>query len=130
MDTWLLIVLIVAAVVVLALVFMASRKARVRRDERNRVEAGEHREEARVRGARAERQQAEAEQQAARARAELADADEQAALAGRQRRAAEERHQEAARLDPDVDEKEAGGLPRVGERTTANDPDTTPRESR
>jgi hypothetical protein len=124
MDTALLIVLIVAAVVVLALVFVASRKARARRDERNRVEAGEHRQEARIRGARAERQQAEAEEQAARARAELADADEQAALAGRERRAAEERHQEAARLDPDVDESEVGDLPRTGERTTA-DPDAT-----
>ncbi len=124
MDTVLLIVLIVAAVVVLALVFIASRKARVRRDESNRIEAGEHREEARIRGARAERQQAEAEEQAARARAELADADEQAALAGRERRAAEERHQEAARLDPDVDENEVGDLPRPGERT-ATDPDAT-----
>ena len=47
MDTWLLIVLIVAAVVIVAVLALAARKARTRRMEEHRAEAGEHREEAR-----------------------------------------------------------------------------------
>jgi hypothetical protein len=115
MDTGLLIALIVAALVILAIVLIAGRKARERRNEQLRVEAGEHREEARITGARADRHQAEAEERAARARAELAQADEQAAVAGRERRTAEERHEHATQLDPDVsDDDEADDRPRSG----------------
>jgi flagellar biosynthesis/type III secretory pathway M-ring protein FliF/YscJ len=115
MDTGLVIAIVVAALIVLALVVLIGRKSRARRHERLRTEAGEHREEARIGAARADREQAEAEERAARARAELAQADEQATRAGRERRTAEERHRHAAKLDPDADKDDPGEL-----RTRAN----------
>lgn len=104
MSTGLLIALIVIAVVVLGLLLVSSRAAKAKGDETKRVEAGEHRDQARVEGARADSRAAEAEERAARAKREKAKADEQAAIADRERRGAAERHEEADRIDPDVDE--------------------------
>jgi hypothetical protein len=82
---------------------VSARKAKVRREETRRVEAGEHRDQARVETARADHREAEVEERAARARREKAKAEEQAVLAAQERQQAEERHAEADRLDPDVD---------------------------
>lgn len=104
MSTGLLIALILIAVVALGLLLVSSRAAKAKRDETKRADAGEHREQARVEGARADSRAAEAEERAARAKREKARADEQAVIAERERRGAVERHEEADRLDPDVDE--------------------------
>ncbi|HZB71801.1 MAG TPA: hypothetical protein VE395_06675, partial [Acidimicrobiales bacterium] len=61
MDAWLIVVLVVAAVVVVALLALAAQKARTRRTEHRRTEAGEHYEEARVRQLEADRRTAEAQ---------------------------------------------------------------------
>ena len=105
MDTGLLIALIAIAVVVAVIALVGARKARAQRDEGRRIEAREHREEAGIRAARADAQEAEAEERAARARREQAHAEEQAALARQERRAADERHEHADRLDPDVEHR-------------------------
>jgi flagellar biosynthesis/type III secretory pathway M-ring protein FliF/YscJ len=88
MDTW-LILLIIGALIVLAAAFVASRRARERQLESHREEASELR--------------SGAEDQARRAdqRAELAE--EQAEQARREREEAEERVRRADELDPDVD---------------------------
>jgi hypothetical protein len=86
-----------------------SRVAKVRKRE----QAREHLQEAQIRGARADKEQALAEEEAARARRELAEVQERAALveqeareraarAGEDRTAAEELRAKAERLAPDV----------------------------
>lgn len=106
MSTGLLIALIVVAAIVMALVLAGSWQRRARRMEERRVEAGEHREEARIRSSRADRREAEAEEQAAKGRRDQALADEQAALAAQERRSADERYEHADRVDPDTDHED------------------------
>jgi FtsZ-interacting cell division protein ZipA len=88
MDTW-LILLIIGALIVLAAAFVASRRARERQLESHREEATELRSSAEDKAQRAEQRADLAEEQAEQARQERAKAEEQA------RRADE--------LDPDVD---------------------------
>ncbi len=95
MDTWLIIVIVVVAVVLLALLALAlSKRSRISH-ARKREEARGHLQEAEVRGARAEKEQALAEEQAAGARRELAEAQERAALAEQEAR------ERSARADED-----------------------------
>jgi FtsZ-interacting cell division protein ZipA len=89
MSTGLVIVLIVVGVLILIALFLAGRKRQERRLESQRIEAGSHREEAELRGARAQRAEAEAREQAIRAEKEKA--------------AAEEHADRARELDPDRD---------------------------
>lgn len=89
MSTGLVIVLIVAGVLILIALFLAGRKRQERRLESQRIEAGAHREEADLRGARAQRAEAEAREQQIRAEKE--------------REAAEEHAERARELDPDRD---------------------------
>ena len=101
---------VIIAIAILALIAIAlfAVFGRRRREERRvelRQEAHAHREEARVRDARADRAAAEAEERAARARREQAMAEEQAAAAERERRFAQEKHLRANDLDPDHDGK-------------------------
>jgi hypothetical protein len=117
-DAGLIIALVIVGVVLLALFVLVGRRRKAARDEEHRVEAREHREEAQIRGARAERTRAEAEERAARARREQAVADEQAAAAGREQRFARERHRRADELDPDRDVAEEGEEARNPDRTT------------
>ena len=107
MSTIVLIVLIVLAVVLIAALVTGSRKARERKHEARRVEAGEHREEAETprlacagpggRGGGARR-----EGQARGGAGRRAGHPRPQRAAG-----AEERHQQADRIDPDVDEDAA-----------------------
>lgn len=99
-----LIIVIVLAVIALVAFLVVGRKARERKHETRRVEAGQHRDEAQVSSARAASREAEAEERAARAKGEQAKADEQATLARTEHQEAEDRHQHADKLDPDVDE--------------------------
>ena len=92
---------ILAAIVLIALFALMGKKGREKRHEQRRVEARTHREEARVRTARASRAEAEAEERAARAKREQALAEEQAATAQRERRFARSKEERAAELDPD-----------------------------
>jgi FtsZ-interacting cell division protein ZipA len=64
MDTWLIVVIVVAVVVVLALAAVALSKRRKVSGLRKQEQAREHLQEAEVRGARADREQALAEEQA------------------------------------------------------------------
>ncbi|HEX8204682.1 MAG TPA: hypothetical protein VF587_01345 [Solirubrobacteraceae bacterium] len=103
MDTGVIVAIVVGAILLIALFAFMSRQAKTKRTEQRRVEARSHREEARVRGARATRAEAEAEERAARAKREQALAEEQAATAQRERRFARSKEQKAAELDPDHD---------------------------
>jgi Flp pilus assembly protein TadB len=89
MDTWLIIVIVVAAIVVLALALWAATRGRERRLESRRVEAGEQREQAELAA-----QQAEERELAAREELDRAER-ERAVARGHSARADE--------LDPDVD---------------------------
>ena len=101
MDVGIIVAIVIGAVVLIALFAMLGRKRSAKRTEQRRVEAHQHREEARVRGARATRAEAEAEERAARAKREQALAEEQAATAERERRFARSKQEKATELDPD-----------------------------
>jgi predicted lipid-binding transport protein (Tim44 family) len=92
MDTWLIILIVVGVLIVLAIAFLASRRARERQLESKRGEAQELR--------------ATAEQQTQRAEERAALAEEQAEQARRERVEAEEQLRRADEVDPDVDEDE------------------------
>jgi F0F1-type ATP synthase membrane subunit b/b' len=107
MSTGAIIAIVIAALIVLALLWFLGRKGRERRHETRRVEAREIRREAEVDRAQADRTRAEAEAQSAEARRQDALARERAASAEEQHREARERHIEAAKKDPDADPDEA-----------------------
>jgi hypothetical protein len=107
MDTWVIIAIVVAVLILLALFALLGRKGRDRKHEANRREAREIRRGAEVDRAGADKARAEADVQSAEARRKEAEARERAADADEKHRDARERHLEAARLDPDVDEDEA-----------------------
>jgi len=106
MDTGVIIAIVVAALILLAVLWFLGRKGRERRYETRRTEAREIRREAELGGAQADRTRAEAEAQAAEARRQDALARERAASADQQSREARERHIEAAKKDPDADPDE------------------------
>jgi C4-dicarboxylate-specific signal transduction histidine kinase len=89
MDTWLIILIVIAAVVVLAIALFAWRRTQERRIEGKRDEARELRTEAEVQAHRADARASLAEEEADRAERERAEAREQA--------------KRADELDPDVD---------------------------
>lgn len=93
MDTWLIILIVVGVLVVLAIAFFVSRRARERQLEGKREEAQELR--------------ATADQQAQRAEERAALAEEQAERARRERVEADEQLRRADEVDPDVEEDEA-----------------------
>jgi hypothetical protein len=101
MDAGVIVAIVIGAIVLIALFALLGRRQRDKKLEERRVEARGHREEARVRGARATRAEAEAEERAARAKREQALAEEQSATAQRERRFARSKEQRAAELDPD-----------------------------
>jgi hypothetical protein len=107
MDTGVIIAIVVAALIVLALLWLVGRRARDRKLDTRRDEARQIRRDAQVSGAQADRTRAEAEERAARARREEAGAREQAAHAEAKQEEARDRHLQAASVDPDVDEGEA-----------------------
>ncbi len=146
MDTWLIVLIVVVAVVVLLLVALAlSRRSKVAQN-RKREQAREHLQEAQVRGAQADKEQALAEEQAARARRERAEVEERAALAEQEAReraahaeeeraAAEELRARAEKLAPGLADShthrvdgtvqpEQAGIPRPDRR--APDQHATP----
>jgi hypothetical protein len=90
MDTWLIVVIALAAVLAVGVVVWALERGRARKLEERRAEAGEHREEAELRAIRARERREAAE-------AELERADREHAVAQAHARRADE-------LDPDVDE--------------------------
>jgi len=90
MSTGLVIVLIVVGILILVGLFLAGRRRQETRLESQRIEAGSHREEADLRGARAQRAEAEARERAIEAEKEKA--------------AAEEHAERARELDPDRDQ--------------------------
>jgi biopolymer transport protein ExbB/TolQ len=106
MDTGAIIAIVVAALILLAVLWFAGRAARERRHETRREQAHEIRREAEVSTAQADKTRAEAEAQAAEARRQEALARERAASADEQQQEARERHIEAAKKDPDADEDE------------------------
>jgi hypothetical protein len=107
MDTEVIIAIVVAALILLALLWFLGRKGRERKHEVRRGEAREIRREAEVGRAQADKTRAEAEAQAAEARRQEALARERSATADEQHMEARERHIEAAKKDPDADPDEA-----------------------
>ena len=113
METWQIVLIVVAVLVVLALLgFFLARRSKAG-ENRKHEQAREHLQEAQVRAARADREQALAEEQAARARRERAEVEERAALAEqearvrasqaeRDRSTAEELRAKAEKLAPDL----------------------------
>lgn len=101
MSTISIIVIAIVAIVLLTVLVAAMRRRRESRLEDQRTEARLHREESRVRGARADRAAAEADERAASARREQAIAEERAVTADRERRVAEESESRAREIDPD-----------------------------
>jgi FtsZ-interacting cell division protein ZipA len=111
METWLIVLIVVVVVIVLAVLALAMAKRNGAAKVRKREQAREHLQEAQVRAARADQQQALAEEQAARARREQAEAQERAtraeqeareihASAHEDRSAAEELRAKAEKLAP------------------------------
>jgi hypothetical protein len=100
MDMVTVVVVLVVLAVIAAVALLAARSRR-RKQEQQRVEAAEHRHEAEIHAASAQRREAEAKERAARAEREQAQAREQAARAQQDREAAQERYAAAERLDPD-----------------------------
>lgn len=95
MDTWLIIVLVVVAVALIALLALyLSKRSRIS-GARKREQAREQLQEAQIRSARADKEQALAEEQAAHARREMAEVQERAALAEKEAR------ERSARADED-----------------------------
>jgi F0F1-type ATP synthase membrane subunit b/b' len=107
MSTGAIIAIVIAALIVLAVLWFLGRKGRERRLDTRREQAHEIRREAEVGRAQADRTRAEADAQAAEARRQDALARERAATAEDQHREARERHIEAAKKDPDADPDEA-----------------------
>ena len=107
MDTGVIIAIVVAALILLAVLWFVGRKGRERRFETRRHEAREIRREAEVSTAQADKTRAEADVQAAEARRQEAQARERSVAADEQHREARERHIEAAEKDPDADPDEA-----------------------
>jgi predicted Holliday junction resolvase-like endonuclease len=119
MDTWVIVLIVVAVVIVLALIAMTMAKRSGVAKTRKREQAREHLQEAQVRTAKADREQALAEEQAARARREKAEAEERAAVAEREARervaqahdersTAEELRAKAEKLAPGLGDGHAG----------------------
>jgi hypothetical protein len=106
LSTGAVIAIIVAALIVLVLLVLIVPRLRQRRLEQRRGEAGEHREEARMHGLRAEQEGAAAEEQAARGRREAAEAEERAQRAAGERGVAQEHEERARELDPDAEGRE------------------------
>jgi hypothetical protein len=102
MEIGVAVVVIVVIFAVLAFAGFAAARVRKRKEEEKRLEAAEHRHEAEIRSASAERREAEASERAARARHEEAQAREQAARAQQDREVAQERRSAADRIDPDM----------------------------
>jgi flagellar biosynthesis/type III secretory pathway M-ring protein FliF/YscJ len=90
MDTWLIIVIAVAAVLVAGIVLWLLSRSKERRLEERRVEAGEHREKAELQSLRAREREAAAQEELERAQ------DEREVAQAHARRADE--------IDPDVDD--------------------------
>ena len=103
MDAGLIVAIVIGAILLIAIFALLGKKSANRRDEQRRAEARTHRDEARVRSARATKAEAEAEERQARAKREEAIAQEQAAVAERERRFARSKEERAADLDPDRD---------------------------
>ena len=124
MSTGAIVAIVIGALILIALLVLLARRGRERQIEGRRVEAHEHRSEARVRARSAEKEQAEADEAAARAKKARAVAEEHGAQARRaeaeaeakqdhahhERTQAEELHGRATELDPDGD----------GEQTSPN----------
>lgn len=120
MSTGVIIAIVVVALIVIALIYVASSRSQARKRDERREVAGHHRDEARVRHAKAEKHQAEADEKAARARREAAEAEERSHAARREREAADAHHEHAAEFDPDGD----------SERSVQHDPRSAETEER
>jgi hypothetical protein len=106
MDIGLIVVIVLVVLALLVAVGILVARSRQRRQEQQRLEAAEHRHDAEIRTASAERREAEAAERAARAQHEQAQAREQAARARQDREVAQARHAAADRIDPDVDSRD------------------------
>ena len=100
MSTVAVILIVIGVLIVLALIYMASRRGYERKLDDRRQVAAEHRGEAEVRRTEAEKEKAAADEQAAAARRKAAEA-EQRAQAAEDTRAEASAHEEHAReVDP------------------------------
>jgi FtsZ-interacting cell division protein ZipA len=103
MSVGAVIAIVIGAIIIVALLGLVSRRQRVRRLAQRRVERDQHRDEARIRGARAERERATADEQAAAARRQAAEAEERSVRARQEAAVAEQHEARAREIDPDRD---------------------------
>jgi hypothetical protein len=124
--------IIVIVLVVLAAVALLAVWGRQRRLEQQRREAAEHRHDAEIHAASAQRREAEAAERAARAEREQAQAREQAARARQDRETAQARRAAADRIDPDTDardeRRDAGATPNERPTVSTAAPDQPDRQ--
>ena len=104
MSAGAIIAIVIGAIVLIVLIALVVQRQRARRLDQRRGEAAELRDEARVRGTRAERERAAADEQAAAARRKAAEAEERALRAQREQAVAQEHEERARAVDPDVSE--------------------------
>lgn len=135
MDTWVIVLIVVVVVVLIAVLAVVLSKRSAVGKVRKREQAHEHLQEAQVRGARAEQEQALAEEQAARARRERAEVEERttlaeqearerAAHAGEEQSAADELRVKAEKLAPGVaDDRPVDREPGATPYPRGSDPD-------
>jgi membrane protein involved in colicin uptake len=125
MDIAIVIVVGLAVLLGIVLLVVLAQRVRQRQVERRRDEAHQHRQEAQVHAAQADRREAEAQERMGRADREQAMAREEAARAARDREAAQDRHAQADRLDPDDDGRRETSMgdpaATVGQRQAVND---------
>jgi hypothetical protein len=117
MSTGAIVAIVIGAVLLIVLLAFLAKRGRERRFESMRLEAQEHRNEARIRERSAARDQAEADEAAARAKKARAIAEEQAAQARRAEAEAEAKAEHA--------QHERGHVEQLHERATEIDPDAS-----
>jgi FtsZ-interacting cell division protein ZipA len=103
MDAWVIVLIIIGAVILLALLFVGSRRMRDRKLEQKRVEAGELREQSEEVAQRAREREDTARREAEQARRRQEAAEREAAQAQADRQMADEQARRADEIDPDRD---------------------------
>jgi hypothetical protein len=106
MSTAVIILIALGVLVILAAIYMASRRQVTQRREDERLIASEHREEAERNRLDAAKESAIAEEEAARAKRQAAEAEQRAQSAQLAENRADAHEEQARELDPDLDNRE------------------------
>ncbi len=125
MSTVAIVLIAIGVIIVLALIYAASKRGQERKLEDRRHVAAEHRTEAESRRIEADKEAAIADEQAAGARRQAAEAEERAQVAQRSRSEADAHAEYASEVDPDADRR-AEASDATHDETAARDADGVP----